>query len=827
MSEERIASLLDAMTVEEQVSLLAGQDSWTTVPIERLGVPSIKVTDGPNGARGGGSLVGGVQAASFPVGIALAASWNPDLVREIGAALAREAQSKGAQVLLAPTVNIHRSTLNGRNFECYSEDPYLTSELAVAYVEGVQSLGVGATIKHFIGNESEYQRATMSSDIDERTLREIYMPPFEAAVKRAMTWAVMTSYNRVDGTYVSERADLVNGVLKREWGFDGLVMSDWHGTKATAEALNGGLDLEMPGPPHYRGERLVEAYRKGLVSAEAIREAARRVLKLIERSGAFEHPRIAEERAEDRPETRALIRRAGADGAVLLKNNGALPLVPSRGAKIAVIGPNAAAAQAMGGGSAQLNPHYLVTPLEGLKSAAPEAEFRFELGAVNNRLVAPIPGEVVGQFYAGRESKGAPARVATTRDGTFMYMGTHTPGVDIKDFRADFHSRQTPSQSGEYEFSLVSSGPSRLYVDGDLVVDGWDFEYGDEWFGTASNEVRGVRRLEAGKTYDIRIEWRSPERPGPMSLTVMRIGMGLVVGADAIDRAVEAARGADVALAFVGLNAEWDTEGMDRPGLDLPGRQNELVERVAAANPNTIVVIQSGCPVLMPWLDKVAAVVQAWYPGQEVGNAIADVVLGKADPGGRLPQTFPRRLEDDPTRINYPGEAGHVRYGEGVYVGYRYAEKLKIAPQFPFGFGLSYARFRAGELKLDTTRLASGTALTASVEIANISDRAGSTVIQFYVADERASVSRPPKELKAFAKIRLEPGQSKTATVTLDMRALAFFDVARKAWVAEAGAFTLLVGFSSADIVAQARFELAETWIDDSPARARLGGRPD
>ena len=780
------------------------------------------MSDGPNGARGGGPLVGGLKAAAFPVGIALAATWDTDLVREVGAALAREAKSKGARVLLAPTVNIHRSTLNGRNFECYSEDPQLTSELAVAYIGGLQDEGVGATIKHFIGNESEYQRQTMSSDIDERTLREIYMPPFEAAVKRAGTWALMTSYNRLDGAYVSERADIVNGVLKREWGFEGLVMSDWYGTQATAEALNGGLDLEMPGPPRWRGEKLVDAYRLGLVSAEAICEAARRVLRLIERVGGFADPRIPEERAEDLPETRALIRRAGADGMVLLKNAGALPIAARADLRIAVVGPNAKVAQAMGGGSAQLNPHYLVSPWDGLKAALPEAAFAFAPGADNRRLVAPFAGEMVADFTAGRHSTASPARRLTTHDGFFMFIGDQGPGVDLADFRAEARARHVVEETGEYAFSLVSSGPARLFVDDDLVVDGRDFHYGQEWFGTASDEIRAARRLEAGKAYAIRVEWRSPDHREGLGLTVLRVGMGLVLGDEAIERAVEAARGADIALMFVGLNGEWDGEGLDRPNLDLPHRQNELVERVAAVNPMTIVVVQSGGPVLMPWLDRVAAVVQAWYPGQEAGNAIADVLLGKAEPGGRLPQTFPRRLEDDPTRVNYPGEAGHVRYGEGIYVGYRYAEKLRIEPQFPFGFGLSYTRFRASALRLDTTRLAPGGALTASIEVTNVGDRAGSAVIQFYVADVRASVSRPPKELKGFAKARLVPGESQTVSVVLDMRALAFFDVARKAWVAEAGAFRLLAGFSSAEIVAEAAFELTETWIDDSPARAAL-----
>ncbi|HTR13696.1 MAG TPA: glycoside hydrolase family 3 C-terminal domain-containing protein [Roseiarcus sp.] len=820
MAEDRIAALLDAMTIEEQIALLAGRDSWTTTPVDRLGIPSIKVSDGPNGARGGGALVGGVKAAAFPVGIALAATWDTGLVEEVGAALAREAKSKDARVLLGPTANMQRSTLNGRNFECYSEDPFLAAELAVAHIVGLQSQGVGATVKHFIGNESEYQRTTMSSDVDERSLREIYMPPFEAAVKRAKTLALMTSYNRLDGRYVSERADIINGVLKREWGFDGVVMSDWSATKSTAEALNAGLDLEMPGPPRYRGEKLVEAYRVGLVPATTIRDAALRVLRLVERVGAFKNPAIAEERAEDLPETRALIRRAGAEAMVLLKNADALPLALRPGTKIAVLGPNAKVAQAMGGGSAQLNPHYLVTPWGGLTSAAPEVEFLYAQGADNRRLVAPMAREIVADFYAGRSQTSAPARRLTTHDGFFMFIGDEGPGVDLGDFRAEARSRQTLAETGDYEFSLVSSGPAQLFVDDELVVDGSDFKFGEEWFGTASNEIRGARRLEAGRTYVMRIEWRSPDRRE--GLTLLRVGMGLVIGEAAIERAVETARGTEAALVFVGLNGEWDGEGMDRPNLDLPHRQNELVERVAAVNPKTIVVLQSGGPVLMPWLDKVAAVVQAWYPGQEVGNAIADVILGKAEPGGRLPQTFPRRLEDDPTRVNYPGEAGRVLYGERIFIGYRYAEKVKIEPQFPFGFGLSYTRFQAGPLTLGSARLQSGETLTASLEIANVGDRAGSTVVQFYVADEQASVLRPPKELKAFAKLHLNPGESNTATVSLDMRALAFFDIVRKAWVAEAGVFRLLAGFSSSDIVADARFELMHTWMDDSPARACL-----
>jgi beta-glucosidase len=816
--QARIEALLDAMTVEEQISLLAGRDFWTTVPIERLGIPSIKVSDGPNGARGGGTFVGGVTAAAFPVGIALAASWNVDLVKAIGADLAREAKSKGARVLLGPTVNMHRSTLNGRNFECYSEDPFLASELAVAYIEGLQRQGVGATVKHFIGNESEYQRTTISSDIDERALREIYMPPFEAAVKRAGSWALMTSYNKLNDVYVSERAEIVNGVVKREWGFEGVVMSDWGGTHATAEALNAGIDLEMPGPGLHRRGKLIEVYRAGLVEASAIRESARRVLSLIERVGAFDSPAIPAERAEDLPATRALVRRAGAEGAVLLKNDGALPLALKPGARIAVIGPNAKAPRVMGGGSAQLNPHYSVAPFDALRHASPDGvTLAHQLGADNRRLAAAMKGRIVADFYDGVDFAGPIRRTAEMPEAVVMFMGEEGFGVDLTNFSARLSATQTAEISGDHQFSLISTGPSRLYVEGELVVDNWNFVYGEEYFATASDEASSVRRLEAGRQYEIKAEWRSPANRRGLDLTVLRLGLSPVIGLDAVERAAALAKSADVALLFVGLNGEWDSEGKDRPNLDLPGHQDELIRSVAKANPNTIVVLQSGAPVLMPWLDEVNAALQAWYPGQEVGNSIVDVLLGEAEPGGRLPQTFPRRLDDDPTRSNYPGRAGHARYEEGIYVGYRHYERAKIAPLFPFGFGLSYTRFAAGPLRLDKTELAPGESLSVSIEVTNVGERAGSTVVQLYVCDAEASVPRPEKELKGFAKIALAPGETRTIELNLDMRALAFFDVGAKRWVAEAGSFALLAGFSSAEIVSRAAFRLSADWVSDRP----------
>ncbi len=404
-TEERIEALLSEMTNAEKVSLLAGASMWYSTPVERLGIPAIKVSDGPNGARGGGSFAGGsVTSACFPVGIALGSSWDPELVEQIGQALAQETRSKGACLLLAPTVNIHRSPLNGRNFECYSEDPYLSARIAVAYINGLQRQGVGATVKHYVCNDSEFERNTISSDVDERTLREIYLPPFEAAVQEAGSWAVMSSYNRVNSVYVGDHRELLQDILKHEWGFDGIVMSDWFGTKSTVDAANNGLDLEMPGPPRWRGDQLLAAAEAGEVDMAAVDDSVRRMLRIIERSGAFEHPEDQPEQADDRPEHRALIRRAGAEGAVLLRNeNDALPLDAAQLRSLAIIGPNAKTAVIMGGGSAQVNAHYAVAPYEAIAAAAGEdVELSYEIGCTNHKQLPRLSSELVAPESGGR-----------------------------------------------------------------------------------------------------------------------------------------------------------------------------------------------------------------------------------------------------------------------------------------------------------------------------------------------------------------------------------------------------------------------------------------
>ena len=811
--EERIESILREMTLDEQVSLLAGADFWTTVPVERVGVPAIKLSDGPNGARGGGSLIGGVSAAAFPVAISLAATWNTPLVEEVGAALGEEALSKGARVLLGPTVNTHRSPLNGRNFECYAEDPYLSARLAVAYIRGVQSRGVSATVKHYVGNDSEFERMTISSDIGERALREIYLVPFEAAVREAGTWALMTAYNKVNGTYAAENPRLIRDILKGEWAFDGLVMSDWTGTHTTVEAANAGLDLEMPGPTWLRGPRLAAAVRDGRVNADVVADSARRLLRLIARVGALDDPTIADEQAIDRPEHRALIRRAGAEGVVLLKNDGLLPLDMSVGQRIALIGPNARTAQIMGGGSAQVNAHYRVAPLDGLLAQSGAAEIVCDTGCVNYKQLPLLPGPLTVEYFNATDLSGDVVARQEIASGELMWFMDVLPGVNPWQFSARLTTPFTPEADGEHHFSLVSAGLSRLFVDGALLVDNWsDWQKGSPYFGFASDEVVGALDLRAGQTYDVRVEFAFPP-PGAMGMKALRVGLARPLGDEAVEAAVLAAAQADVAVLFVGLTGEWDGEGNDRPHMDLVGRQTELIARVAAANPNTVVVLQTGGPVTMPWLHRVGAVMQAWYPGQECGNAIADVLTGRANPAGRLPQTFPARLEDNPAYINYPGENGRVVYGEGIFVGYRYYDKKRVAPLFPFGHGLSYTTFAYANLRLSADTLAPGETLTVTIDVTNSGPRAGQEVVQLYVRDPRATLARPEKELKGFAKVALEPGETQTVSLSLDMRALAFYDDARAAWVAEAGEFEVLVGASSANIRAHARFTLAADWL--------------
>ena len=802
--EYRIDQILGQMSLQDMVTLLSGEDFWSVAELPEHGIGKLRVTDGPNGARGSGSFFqeGGerVSSASFPVGIAMGASWNPELIYQIAHAIADETKSKGAQVCLAPTVNIHRSVTNGRNFECFSEDPELTADLTVAYVKGLQDQGIAPTIKHFAGNESEIERTTINSEIDERSLREVYLRPFEAAVKEAGAWGIMSSYNKLNGTYTAENEWLLNDVLRNEWGFDGVVVSDWFGSRTTAPTIKAGLDLEMPGPTRDRGDKLIAAVEAGEVTREAVRERARAMLRLMARVGVLDEMPEYKEITDDRPEHRALIRKAVAECAVLLKNDGVLPLSEPKG-KIAVIGPNAKVAQIMGGGSSQLNPHYRVSPWDGLVNRLGEDQLAYAPGCQNHRWEPIIKSDILVEYFAHNDLGGEVVSTAQLKNSIeFLYPAPVEGKIARNDFSARISTQYTAEETGVHSFGLHSAGRSRLKVNGQVVVDIWDdWTKGRTFFEEGCDERTGLIELTAGQTYDIEVDLLTVPAANLVN-PAFRFGVSVPLGDAAIAEAVETAKSCESVLLFVGRSGEWDTEGSDLDHIDLPGRQNELVSAVVAANPNTVVVLQTGGPVEMPWLDSVPAVLQAWYPGQEVGNAVADMLFGDAEPAGRLPQSFPKVWADNPAHANdpeiYPGENGRVRYAEGVFIGYRHYDAKGIAPMFPFGFGLGYTSFEVSGLEV----VEANDCVTANITVKNTGERAGSTVVQLYVGDLDASVARPVKELKGFCKLHLAAGEETSVSILLEPRDFAFFDEKAEVWRVEAGEFALSVGFSATDI---------------------------
>ncbi|MEX2207086.1 MAG: glycoside hydrolase family 3 C-terminal domain-containing protein [Myxococcota bacterium] len=818
MSDEtrRVESLLAQLTLEEKASLTAGADLWHTRPIPRLGLPALVLSDGPSGARGS-SLAEGPSSASFPCGTALAATWNTELVERVGAAIAEDARTKSVNVLLGPTMNLHRTPLGGRNFECYSEDPHLSARTAVAFIRGLQRRGVAACAKHFAANDSEFERMSISSEVGERALRELYLVPFEASVREAGAWSVMSAYNKLNGVYAGEHPWLLRELLKTEWGFDGLVVSDWFGTHSTAEAANAGLDLEMPGPGIHLGAKLVDAVRKSEVGPHVLDDAVRRLLRLAHRTGALDGSHAGPERAVDRPEHRAIARRAAAEAIVLLANSDdALPLEPAELRRIAVIGPNAEHSVVQGGGSARVRPHYVVSALDGIRArAGAGVQIDFAPGCTSHKTTPSLGARLLDgplrvEYWNGPVAEGAPALVRESRDAYFTWLGAFAPEVDPKAFRVRLGGRITPRESGEFTFSLVSAGKSRLFVDGVLAVDNWtDPRPGEAFFGLGSAEVRADVALEAGRAIELTVEYSNEGRP---MLGGLKVGCLPATPPDLLERAVACATGADAAIVVVGLNDEWESEGHDRADLELPGRQVELIERVSAANPRTIVVVNAGAPIRMDWLARVPAVVQLWYPGQECGNALADVLFGDLNPSGRLPQSWPRRIEDTPAFLHYPGESGRVVYGEGLFMGYRYYDTKQVEPLFPFGHGLSYTRFDYTDLRLARNRVAPGERVEVELDVKNTGTRAGQEVVQLYVRDRVSRLARPEQELCAFAKIALEPGETTTVEFTLEPRALSYWDPTLSAFVAEPGEFELRAGASSRDVRARVRFSLeAET----------------
>ncbi len=774
--------LLDQLTLDQKVELLAGADTWHTAEFDEPPVPAIRMSDGPAGVRG--TSWTGAASASFPCGAALGATWDRALVEQVGRALGREAHAKSAHVLLAPTVNLHRTPTGGRNFECPSEDPVLTAEVAVAYVRGLQHERVAACIKHFVGNDTEFERMTISSEIDERTLRELYFVPFEAAVRRADVRSIMTGYNKLNGTFCSEHRWLLADVLRGEWGFEGAVVSDWFGCHSAAASLLAGLDLEMPGPPRQRGKHLLDAIAAGEVSEDDVDRAVARLLALGAWTGSGSTG-AAEVTADD-PETRAVIHRAATRAIVLLKNEPALlPLSPET-RRVALIGPYARYGRLQGGGSARVQADHGRGPLEALEERG--LDVTFEPGGSIAKYLPTVRGDFTASFT---DASGASAEVPAGRLA-WHWDKPPAPGIEAIEFAARVNGAFVPETTGTWEFGVRAVGPATLRVDGEVIVEIAEGQRGGAFFGLGSPEVRGTVELEGGRTYAIDVDY--PADSGALI-------RGLVVGArpdpggDHIERAAAAAAGAELAIVIVGTDDDWETEGEDRTSLTLPGDQDDLVAAVVAANPNTVVVLNTGSPVTMPWLDDVSAVVQLWFPGQEIGDALADVLTGAAEPGGRLPVTFPRRIDDTPAFAHHPGTDGRAVYGEGLLIGHRWYDAHDIEPLFPFGFGLGYTTFT-----IEPVAIAGGVeqGVTVDVDVTNTGDRHGGEVVQVYVAPPAGDEARPLRHLGGFGRIDLAPGEQGRVTVELDARVFASWLDGE--WVVQPGDYTILVGRSSRDL---------------------------
>jgi beta-glucosidase len=815
--EARVEDLLGRLTLEEKVALMAGSEVFTLHGVPRLSVPRVRVTDGPTGVRSHE----GEAATVFPVGVAQAATWNPDLIREVAAAIAREALALDNRVVLAPTINIVRTPVWGRNFETYSEDPYLAGALGAAFVQGLQGEGVGASLKHYAVNNQERGRMTVNAVVDERTLREIYLAAFETVVRQANPWTVMASYNRVNGAYATENQYLLRDILKGEWGYDGVVVSDWGAVHDTTAAANGGTDLEMPGAPRWFGDRLLAAVRAGEVPQAHVDEAARRVLRLILRTGVLDGGPPPEGELRTRRH-REIAARAAEEAVVLLKNEGELlPLDPAALRRVAVVGPNAAVRRIQGGGSSQVRPGRQISILQAVGDLLGDAcEVVHAEGGDNEptppqaRTVSFSADRARGQagllceYFAHRHFDGAPYRAQVER-GIGKLVATSSmdiagDGVGALRWRGWLWAER----DGRHELSVRAPGRVRVEFAGATLVD--DDTPGEidalDIGGVAAKRRVASVDLAAGEGYPVIIEYVRPPEPGAISWEQVSVGLRQPRGS--IAEAAALAAGADAAIVVIGAASTSEAEGYDRDSLDLPGDQNALVEAVLAANPRTVIVVVGGAPYALPWIDHVPAVVLPWLGGEEGPDALARILFGQAEPSGRLPVTFPRRLADVRAHAWYPGGADAI-YGEGLRVGYRHFDEAAEAPMFPFGHGLTYTRFVYGDLDAPE-EARPGDLVEIGFTVRNVGERAGKETAQLYVRPRGPSVDRPVKELKGFAKVELPPGQHARVTLTLDGRAFSFWDPGKGAWVAEPGAYDLLIGGSAADIELQTTVRLEE-----------------
>ncbi len=785
-AEARVDDLMARLTQDEKLSLLGGDRDFYIRPIARLGLPEIKMADGPLGVRNYG------PSTAYPATIGLAASWDPDLAREFGAAVGSDARARGVHIMLGPAVNINRVPQNGRNFEYLSEDPYLAGSVAAQIVNGIQSQGVVATVKHFAANNQETDRGTIDARISERALREIYLPAFRAAVEQGHAWAVMCAYNRLNGTYCSADDWLNNRVLKGDWGFKGVLMSDWGAAHETLGVANGGLDLEMPSGRYMNPADLAPLIASGQVSQATIDDKVRRIVRLEVANGFLDRPQLIASTPKDDPRTAAVALKIAREAIVLLKNeHNALPITGKKLRRIVVLGPNAAGFPA-GGGSAHVEPFHYVSVIDGLRKAVSS---KVQIDAIPGpgpellRSLLPASsyeGPLKLEFLTGgwRDRK-VVATVADSRIDHDWAGQAPAPGVELAGYTARWTGALRAPATGKFIFMAQNHGFVTVKLDGKNVISSWS-NPGDALFAEAA--------LEAGRTYPIEVTAHYDNQGSP----AVRFAWG---AAPPILTDEEAARvrAADAVVVCAGFNVMLEGEGADR-SYELPNDQPELIRRAAALNPRTIVVLNSGGVVATAdWLGKVPALVQAWYPGQEGGRAVAEVLVGAVNPSGKLPISYERRREDSPSYGNYPGSNGKVDYAEGILVGYRWFDTKGVAPLYPFGFGLSYTTFHYDKLRIDP---APDGRWSVTFEVTNNGAQNGDEVSEVYVSPPVTSkAARPVRELRGFSRGHLATDQTMTVTVGLDRHAFSYFDEARKDWVVEPGSYTVEVGSSSRNII--------------------------
>lgn len=792
-------SLLAELTLEEKVALVSGESFWTTVPLERIGLRSMVLSDGPSGVRGP-VWDERSPSLSLPSGTALAGSWDPELAYRYGQVAAAEARRKGVDVVLGPTINLHRSPLGGRHFEAFSEDPLLSGVLAAAYVRGLQDSGVAATPKHYVGNDSETDRFTVDVWMDARALREVYLLPFEYAVE-AGAWAMMSSYNSIDGVSMTEN-DLLRTPLNSEWGFDGVVVSDWTAVRSLA-AATADNDLAMPGPAPAWSEALVAAVRDGRVAESDVDRKVLRMLRLAERVGALEGTTTTVPIEFD---GHAFAREAAIEGSVLLINRDELPWVAESLTSVAVIGQHATLPRIQGGGSATVIPDRVVTPLAGIRAALPGVDVRSELGVVIEEGATALPADRLTNPYTGEpglrvtflDEKGGAVFVEDRASAALVWFDGDSPIATTASIVLETEFR--PESDGSIQLGFASSKAGRVFVDGVLVLDDRPPLPDDPAVALlAPSSVTAPVDTRADVPLALRAEFdlgSDDALPGAATIT-LGLAPARVDPQELIARAVALARESDVALVVVGTSAAVESEGFDRTSLDLPGHQDELVRAVAAVNPRTVVVVNAGSPVLLPWRNEVAAVLLGYFGGQEMGSAIADVVFGAAEPGGRLTTTWPAALSDVPVLEVTPKD-GVLDYTEGIHLGYRAWLSSGVEPAFPFGGGLGYTTWSLTAAEVLGT--AASDDLAVSVVVENTGARAGKAVVQVYAERPDSVVERPLRWLVASAVVRLPAGESRATTIPVPARTLAYWDVAGGGWAHEPGSFTLRIGTSVVDL---------------------------